>query len=967
MARKIVHILIILFYLSGVAARAQHPYYYTLHDDNGLLSNEVYQLYQDDFGYMWMGCNSGLFRYDGFKFTQFKNTHQNSIAISGLCLPEGKRLYCQNFTGRIFYVNDDSLVLCADVKEHIRTHPAYTIDENNNAWIGLPGGLLKHDTNGHENLLFRDELHIIEIDPSPDGSLYAVDMTKGLLKIDVNINSGYSWKRIPGISEPFNNSRTTIKKYGDRFFALSATNAERNYYISEIVRDSVFLIKKIDANSLAEFIYSLTCINNKFWLGTSSGAYCMNAKGEIENHFFQTEKISDIMMDREGNYWFSSLQNGIFIIPDLDIESITTSNSAIEDNNITSLKATSANDLFVGTYSGDAYHYSISGNKLEKLPKSRTAVYRNVTAILPYDEENIIVSRGAVSVINLKNKTDRSYPSIYIRDMVQTGDSIIFVSSEMAGSIPGISALVNNHEYHSTNIKYSAGKYVSADKTTGTVWISLNSGLTSYEQGKFTPYLISSEPLFCNALYSDMYGLWAGTISDGVYNIRNKKVVLHLNNTNGLLGSNVRSIIAAHDTQYIATDECVNIRYPNGSFAYLDYTEGINAKEITSLALAGNHLFIGTIRGLFHLPVSTRLTNNVKPHIRIVSVFVNGKEEVNKKLVILPWNNTDMLINFSAIALRSRGKFHYQYRIKGLRDNWVRLDGNINYVRLNHLPPGNFTFEVKAVNEDGATSAYTATIAIIAQTPFWHQWWFYAFIFIFGSSLVTLLFITRIRKIKQAANVRNQLTTSQLTALKAQMNPHFMYNTLNSIQDLVLQNDIKNTNYYLSRYSTLMRKILDSSENNEIDIAEEVEILQLYMELEKLRFGDDFIHSIVVSEKIEGKEISIPSMIIQPFVENAIKHGLLHKKGEKRLEVIFDETGQNLVCTIKDNGIGRKKAAEIQKRSQITHRSFATTATKRRLELVNLDRKHKIKLEIKDLEVNGMDAGTEVRLEIPIE
>ncbi len=967
MKKIISHIAFIICSCSGLAAFAQHPYYYNIHDDNGLPSNEVYQLYQDDFGYMWIGCNSGLFRYDGFKFIPYKNAGQNSIAVSGLCAYPGKRLYCQNFTGQLFYVNNDSLVLCADVKEHIRSHPSYTVDEYNNVWIGLPGGLLKHSNNDKEELLFKDELYALAIASGSNGSLYAVDLTKGLLKIESSTKSGYSWKKIPGMPEAFYNSRTTIEKYGNKYFTLSATNPERNYYISEIIRDSVFLIKKIPANFLAEFIYSLAYINGKIWLGTPSGAYCMNLQGGIEKHFFQTEKISDIIIDREGNYWFSSLQNGIFVIPDLDIQSITTSNSTIKDNNITALKATSANDLFIGTYSGDVYHYSVKENELEQLPKSKDAKYRNVTAILPYDEDNIIVSRGAVSLINLKAKTDRSYPSIYLRDMVLTGDSIIYVSSEMAGSIPGIPELVNKHIFHSNIIKTTAGKYICTDKISGSIWVSLNNGLAEYEKGKFTPYRINGETLYCNALYADASGIWAGTISDGVYNIRNRKVALHLNNNNGLQGGNVRSIISAGDTLYIATDACINIRYPNGTFIYLDYTEGINAKEITSLAMAGNHLFIGTIRGLFYLPVNAKLTNTVRPGIRITSVLVNGKEKPLETLVKLPWNNTDVLINFSSVALRSRGRFHYEYRVKGLHNKWEKLDGNVSYVRLNHLPPGSFTFEVKAVNEDGTTSANTASIAIQTEMPFWQQWWFYALIFIFGSSLVALLFIMRIRKIKHDANIRNQLTTSQLTALKAQMNPHFMYNTLNSIQDLILQNDIKNTNYYLSRYSTLMRKILDSSENNEIDIAEEVEILQLYMELEKLRFGDDFVHSIVVSEKINEKRINIPSMIIQPFVENAIKHGLLHKKGEKRLEVDFDKTGQNLICIIKDNGIGRKRAAEIQKRSQMTHRSFATKATERRLELVNLDRKQKIKLTIKDNEENGIATGTEVRLEIPLD
>lgn len=957
-------ILYILLSCLGLFSYAQHPYYYTIHDGDGLPSNEVYQLYQDSFGYMWLGCNSGLFRYDGFKFIHFKNANQNSVAVSGLYNTSGNRLYCQNFSGQLFYVNYDSLVLCADVKERIRAHPAYTVDKYNNVWIGLPGGMIKKDTSGKEELLFKNELYIIEIEPCADGSLYAIDLAKGLLKI-ARTENGYSWKKIAGLPGAFNNSRTTIEQYGDRYFALSSSNKDYNYFITQLRNDSAILIKYIPANSLAEFIYSLTIINDKIWLGTSSGAYRLNLQGEVEQHYFLNEKVSDILQDREGNYWFSTLQNGLFIIPNTSLVSFTTNNSPLTDNNITALRAASNNDLLIGTYSGDVYHYSVNSNSLELLPRSKNTTYRNVTTILPFDTEHIIVSRGSISVINIKNKTDHSYPSAYIRDMAWTGDSITIASSEMIGTITNISQLISKHGYHTNTIKSIAGKNVCFDAASGATWVSLNTGLAIYENDSFTPFKIKTQPLYSNALYADNRGIWVGTVSDGIYNIRNRNITAHLNTTNGLQGNNVRCITSVHDTLYIATDVCINIYYPYGSFAHVDYTDGINAKEITSLAIVGTHLFIGTIRGLFRLPVNAPVTNNIAPNILITSVIANGIEQDKTKPVTLNWDDATILINFSSVALRSRGRFSYLYRVSGFRNNWEEMDGSINYVRLNHLPPGNYTFEVKAVNEDGIMSKETASIKVIAEAPYWQRWWFYIMIFVLGSLIVALVFIFRIKKIKQQAEIRNQVTSSQLTALKAPMNPHFMYNTLNSIQDLILQNDIKNTNYYLSRYSTLMRKILESSEHNEIELTEEIEILQLYMELEKLRFGNDFTYTIAVSEAVD-KNILLPSMLIQPFVENAIKHGLLHKKGQKILEVTFDKNNETLICSIKDNGVGRKKAAEIKGRSQLKHKSFATKATLRRLELVNLNRKHKIELQIKDLETEGVPTGTEVILKIPI-
>lgn len=960
------YILLLTSMLLATVARGQHPFYYTLNNDNGLPSNEVYQLYQDSFGYMWIGCNAGLFRYDGFRYTPFKNAEQNSVAISGLRVAPSQRLYCENFTGQLFYVRDDSLIMFADVKDRIRTHPAYTFDPEGSMWMGLPGGIVVKDTAGKETTVLREEIYANDIIQGADGAIYAVGGGLGLMRIVRQPNGSYKGLKMHGAEEAFLNSRSTLERHGQRLFSLSSSNISGNYYITEIMADTAIMLKKIPANTIAEFIYSLTFIDGKLWIGTSAGAFRLTVNGVIEKQLFPSEKISDIITDREGNYWFSSLQSGIFVVPDMQLRSFTTSNSSLKDHNITALRAVSPEKLLIGTYSGNLYSYSLTNDQLHQFPRSNKAVYRNVTSMILHDSTHIIVSRGAVSVIDIARNTDHSYPSVYIRDMAILGDSLFFASSEAIGILGNLNDLVFRNKYNYSRLKDLGGRFVCVDKSSGTLWVSFNDMLATLEQGKFLPFTINGLPVYCNALHSDDKGIWIGTVSGDVYNIRNKQIKTHLNSKNGLRGGNVRCIISIQDTLYVATDACINICYPNGRFAYVDNTDGINAREISALSVVDGNLFVGTIRGLFQVPVASVFTNKVPPCVRISSVAANGKTCDPSQTVTLPWNKTEMAITFSAVALKSRGQFDYLYRIRGFHDDWQRLDGSVNYVRISHLPPGEFTFEVRAVNEDGTYSATTASLGIIAEAPLWQKWWFYSLIFLFGSALVTLLFVWRIRKIKRESRIRNQVAESQLTALKAQMNPHFMYNTLNSIQDLILQNDIRNTNYYLGRYSMLMRKILEVSENNEIELAEEVEILELYMELEKLRFGNDFTWSIELPGIPEDSHILIPSMIIQPFVENAIKHGLLHKKGEKLLRINFALLGAQLVCRIVDNGIGRARAAEIRLRSGLSHRPFATRATERRLGLVNLGRKHKIRLEIIDLQAGGNATGTEVVITIPL-
>lgn len=965
MTLRILRILVLLCVTIHYRTAAQHPFHYSVNDDNGLPSNEVYDLDQDEFGYIWIGCNAGLYRYDGIRFEKYKNSRQNAVAISSLSFSKDKRLFCQNFFGQIFSVSHDSLTIFADVKEKVRAHPEFTVDQTNNVWIGMPDGILKINADGSREHLFKDSMTVLEMESSKEGTVYVIDKFGQVWMISESANGKYLKKTISTTKQSLANNMCAFKKQNDRLFLLASRNVAHSHSIFEIKNNELITIAKLEGSNFAEYIYTAAYINNTLWVGTSNGAYLLDKNGSVKVNLFPKDKISDIFQDREGTMWFSTLQSGLFAIPHIDLAVLNTTNSSLTDNNITALRSIGKNTLLAGTYTGDIVKFNTKTESLTHLPRKANELYRNVTAIIPFDQNTIVAGRGVFSVIDMARNKEERYTTTYIRDMTIVGDSIIFASTQTIGSISNIPNLVKSKEYARHSIKAVSGKKVAYDTIDKTVWATLNEGLAYMEASDFKPFYVDGNPLFCNTLYTDKNGLWAGTVDDGVYNIKQRKIDLHLTAANGMKGNNIKCITSYNDTLYIATDECINIRLPNGSFAYIKHADGINAKEINAISVDGDYIYIGTLRGLFYVPVSTDFRNHVKPNISISSVITDGIRRWTTKNIKLNYDNKDILINFSAVALKSRGKFQYKYRILGFKESWETLPASINYVRLNHLPAGNFSFEVLAVNEDRIPST-TATVSFSVASPFWQQLWFYALLVILASLLVTGLFVMRINRIKRKAEMRNQLTNSQLTALKAQMNPHFMYNTLNSIQDLVLQNDVKNSNYYLSRYSSLMRKILDTSESDEIELAEEVETLKLYLELEQLRFGSDFLFSINLGPGVDPNSTHIPSMIIQPFVENAMKHGLLHKKGKKELSIEFTISGQFLTCCITDNGIGRDRSAEIRKRSPQPHKSFATKATEKRLSLINQNRDKKIKLTINDLYEDGNASGTQVVLNIPL-
>ncbi|WP_034061341.1 tetratricopeptide repeat-containing sensor histidine kinase [Lacinutrix jangbogonensis] len=215
--------------------------------------------------------------------------------------------------------------------------------------------------------------------------------------------------------------------------------------------------------------------------------------------------------------------------------------------------------------------------------------------------------------------------------------------------------------------------------------------------------------------------------------------------------------------------------------------------------------------------------------------------------------------------------------------------------------------------------------------------------------------------------IEKQYRDSELKALKAQMNPHFIFNALNSIQDYIVLNQKNLASDYLGKFADLIRNYLHFSDTGFISIPEEVHNLNLYLELEKLRFEEQLEYTFQVEEAANSDALTIPTMLIQPYVENALKHGLLHKKDNRKLNISISKTSDKIIeCSIVDNGIGRERSREINKKRAHHHKSFALKATTERLDLLNYGREKKIGVTIIDLQENNEATGTKVVLKIPI-
>ncbi len=264
-------------------------------------------------------------------------------------------------------------------------------------------------------------------------------------------------------------------------------------------------------------------------------------------------------------------------------------------------------------------------------------------------------------------------------------------------------------------------------------------------------------------------------------------------------------------------------------------------------------------------------------------------------------------------------------------------------MNFSFLSPGKYTFKVKAINEDSFESKEEAIVSFLIKPPYWKTWWFIT-ILIFMALLIVLGILYSIHRIRiKEINKRNtlerdlfqQINKFRQQALTRQMNPHFIFNTLNSIQYYIVDHDIRSSTKYLAKFSRLMRIILENSQYDTITIDEELKAIELYIELENVRVEGGFNYNIHIDDEIDTSLYKINSLLFQPFVENSIWHGLNHKTGDKQLNIELNERNNNFTITIEDNGIGRDKANEIKNKRNTKHKSLGTNITDKRIDVMN--------------------------------
>ncbi len=963
---------VVVFILSLPIAEAQEFSYRHFTDEDGLPNMEIFHLYQDSKGYLWLGTEAGLCRFDGQHFKRYEAETALGRAISRLREDSQGRIWMCNFVGQIFYLEDDTIkefILPKHIKRYYSA--GYEIDEEDNVYVNSDH-LYKYIARTKKWIKI-DEKSVSEI-IRKGNELWGLSVRGRAYLI-----SKRGLKKVLRTSEEM--EITPLKEV-----LVGVENGIKNklYIIPRKTRNDKTTWKKLKKDHWVNEVYQDEKKN--IWLAGQGGIRIINEKGEplFKKRFLPNEAVSYILKDREGNIWISTLGGGLFFVPSLEILFYNRSNSLFSDDHINRMTTDANGHLYLGSVNGRLYK---TDKELNILRQRQVAEDNKNIEVLFYHPRhhqlwleawryNIIDTTLTFReryAISSANKDLDLYDEQRLAGCAASGAYLLYDST--FASVRSDRSDVKSLQEGMVYLRNKRTRAIEVEQPQKRIWVGYADGLYYYEDFEEREWKPNNEVITPLIVYSLAQGndgiIWVATSERGLYGLKNKKMVYHFDKENGLNSNFCRVVKTFGDQVWVATDRGLHyIDTKNNEVYTFNRQDGLISNEVTDLIVQDGMVYLATANGIMRFPESELSPNKVPPPIYITAFRIKEKNQSLQPVYRLSHEQNNIIIDFQGIAYRSRGTFSYKYKMVGVDSTWIYTSSDNNFARYPSLPSGDFEFMVKAINEDGVESEGTAIIHITVALPFWRTWWFLTLVGIGLITVVSIFFWFRIRTIQRNAHVAQELRGSQLATLKVQMNPHFIFNALNSIQEFILLNEKRLANQYLGKFADLMRLTLDMSNEVTVSLEDELRALNLYLELEAIRFEESLTYQIIVDKEVIPEEIEIPSMLVQPYVENAIKHGLLHKKENKKLTVTFKLSDKEdyLSVEVEDNGIGRRRSAEIKAAQKFRYKSFATSATQKRLELLNYGRKNIILVKIIDLyNENGEAKGTKVVFNIPFQ
>jgi hypothetical protein len=924
---------------------AQQYSYVQYNVKDGLAGSTVYDLCQDKEGFMWFATNAGISRFDGTHFRNFTlddGLPSNEIlrvfadSEGRVWMAPFKKTICYYYKGKIFTPENDSLLAKITLNDFV-----VNIVEDHTSSLLIQAG---------ENIAWLKKTGENKFLPH---NYYIQNAT--------SIGSDYP-------SNTFFIARAdTVYKFIDGKFSYWRTYSSKmniNYLHVFFPDGRKLTIERKIGTLFPEIVRS-----NLLFVNTENGSWEMDTlTNQYKYLHLEGKAITHTLIDNEHNTWFATLGHGVYKL--VSKEFLNFSLERYRDHEVFSLEKWD-NSIAAGT--AFCSLHILRGLKEESIQltsnqmadwgkKVRNRAYCMKTTM---SGDLIVGLDGLLACISKDHKTTIKWLAA-IKSVDEVDSNVI-----IAGGKQGVLSIRKSDlqtidtvwKERATAISYAANEYFIG--TTDDLFVVQKD--KSYQSlGKRIPALNSHISQIIDAGDSI---IWVATYGKGVIGLKDKKLFVNLTTRNGL-GSNIcRALFLQNNFLWIGTDKGLNkidISDPHYPVTHYTTADGLSSNVINAIHVDGNTVYTGSPAGIT-LFDEKKISKDSKSSLKILAVRIGNQSLPLDSVYTISHKDNNIKLDYTCISYRSEGDILYKYRLKGLNNSWDSTRSTL--LEYPSLPVGSFEFELIAVNKFGVHSN-PVVIRFIIEPPFWKTLWFRVLILtvIVGAAwlFVWLLFDRFRRKEHEKTRIRQQLNELEQKALRAQMNPHFIFNCLSSIQSFIITKDFETTNSYLTEFARLIRQTLDNSEKTSISIENEIRYLSSYLEIEKMRYADSFDYSVIAGPEVKQDFTYIPNMILQPYVENCIRHGLRHKDSLGLIQVRFQQTEKELVCEVQDNGIGRKKAGEFRSQIRIEYQSRGMKLTEERINLLNRNQDEKIRIEVIDLLHNdGEPAGTKVIIHFP--
>ncbi|MEZ2445577.1 histidine kinase [Chitinophaga sp. RCC_12] len=938
---------------------------------DGLANATVYAATQDKDGFIWFATPTGVSKFDGKRFRNYaKKDGLTDNEVVKLAADSKGRVWFFTLNGKpSFYKksvihneeNDSSLIF------NSRSHYMQYAFEGKGGYIWF--------LNSNNRIVQYNGKEIIYDKLGASGSdLYF------LMRNDSIFHPLQASFHLESLRDP-SNSKQEIYNASPYPLDDSAFHNRINGSAIVIIRNTLYSYTAKDAVcffngaewGIKDDISHICIDNDNLWIGTQRALYYLKDyfKGErqitrlLDNHF-----ITSLLKDRDGNIWITTFGDGVYNIPYKNFYfSYLDNTNGLYSHSIFSISKDKKSDLLLIGQNAGVLNTMDAENSIRQYTVDTTSGRNSVLSITPYTNDNVLIGtdNGLYKFNTLSRKTTLLKAVRMLKDVDVSPSGKIRIAAK--------NQVVALDDYAISDLDMLVTSLASINDSA--YYVGTNAGLFFCTDGRRQLLPAGADTLRKVSIKDLKWidgSLWIGTSDQGIYVMQNDNVIKHLSTANNLASDICQQLYYdGVGRLYVATNRGVSVIDVKTQTITRNITssDGLMSDDIRGVYADNDTLFIATSNGLCsfnadHIPVDT-----VPPVIYLNNIrYGDSTFLASNSFVHLYQRKASFEAEFGTIVFDLPELVEYQYNFSGdTTSGWVTTMSNI--IPFPDLQPGSYTLMIRARKYK---SDWSKPVSIdVNILPRWYQQWWARGILLLAGLLVVLIGLRYIiRRIKQAEKRKTEynrrIAELEAKALTNQMNPHFIFNSLNSVQHLILEKEEKQALNFLADFATLMRQMLNNSRKSYISLEEEIAFLTRYLELEKIRFAHSFTYHFIMEDALKEYTIYIPPMIIQPIVENAIKHGLAPKNISGYLEIRLEMVDDLLYCSVDDDGIGWDKSNSIKSSRLIKHESTALSVIKERLQIIKSFNGSVGKLEIIDKFKSGFGnkEGTLVEILIPI-